>query len=122
MSSIRRRIMMNIKENEGGEGLPPESTSFEFPLYLNTKLIEQSNDYLYRSRDWDDILSSLYNFWKGHSDDVTDLVSEDILMNHPVYIDGYIVTKARDELSSFDIETGCDYGDYNEIYIQLDSG
>ena len=110
------------KKPSGGEDLPPESTTFEFPLYLNTKVIEKTEDFLYRSRDGDDILRQLVNFYNEQFKD-EGYISEEVLLNYPVYIDGYRILSAR--LFTGNIEeiiTENDYGGgYSEIIIGTDS-
>lgn len=114
------------------ENLPPESTTFEFPLYLNTRIIEKTPDYLYRSRDSDDISNQLLQFYEenylGHGvgGGGTDISSpnwpKNFFVNYPVFIDGYQVENiyAIMGFSAEDIRTNKDYGDYAEIYIYLD--
>ena len=115
------------------ENLPPESTTFEFPLYLNTRIIEKTSDFLYRSRESDDISNQLLQFYKenylGHGvgGGSTDMSSPDwpknFFVNYPVFIDGYQVERIYTMMGSTaeDITTNNDYGGYNEIFIYLDS-
>ena len=120
MSLLRRRLLL-AKKTSGGEDLPPESTTFEFPLYLNTKVIEKTEDFLYRSRDWDDILRQLYVFYDNKTD-IHDYILDEVLLNYPVFVDGYRITRAR--IYSGNIEeiiTDNDYGGgYSEIIIGID--
>lgn len=110
------------------EDLPPESTTFEFPLYLNTRIVEKTPDFLYRIRDADDISNQLLQFWKDNC------VSESagggfakwptgFFRDYPVFIDGYQVENiyAFEANTAEDIRTSKDYGDYNGIIIYLDS-
>lgn len=63
---MRRRLLLANSHAESGggdlpsEGLPPESTSFGFPLYLNiTKLATEYDDYIEYYREADDIGNAL---------------------------------------------------------------
>lgn len=111
------------------EDLPPESTTFEFPLYLNTRIVEKTPDFLYRSREADEISNQLLQFWadnySGSGVGGSDLEGwpKNFFKDYPVFIDGYQV----EHIYSFaantaeDIRTSKDYGDYNGIIIYLDS-
>ena len=118
---MRRRALMAASKPSGGEDLPPESTEFEFPLYLNTKVIEKTEDFLYRSRDWDDIMHQLVEFYNEHSED-EEYISEEVLLNYPVYIDGYRILSARNFGGGIEyIITDNDYGGgYSKIIIGID--
>ena len=120
---MRRRALLAASMPSGGEDLPPESTTFEFPLYLNTKVIEKTEDFLYRSRDWDDIMHQLVEFYNEHSED-EEYISEEVLLNYPVYIDGYRILSARNFSANIEnITTDNDYGGgYSEIIIAMDYG
>ena len=111
------------------EDLPPESTTFEFPLYLNTKIIEKTSDFLYRSRESDDISNQLLQFYsdnyRGSGIGGTELSPEwpkNFFVNYPVFIDGYQVEyiSAMMGNTAENIRTNKDYGDYAEIFIYLD--
>lgn len=111
------------------EDLPPESTTFEFPLYLNTRIIEKTPDSLYRSREADDILNQLRQFYMDNYSRTTSGSGFDSIdwpinffKDYPVFIDGYQVEDIeRLSAGIFEhIETAKDY-DYNEIRIYLDS-
>ena len=118
---MRRRALLAASMPSGGEDLPPESTTFEFPLYLNTKVIEKTEDFLYRSRDCDDILRQLFNFYREQFEDA-EYISEEVLLNYPVYIDGYRILSARRFSGNIEeIITDNDYGGgYSEIIIGID--
>lgn len=111
---------MAASQPSGGEDLPPESTEFEFPLYLNTKVIEKTEDFLYRSRDWDDILRQLYEFYD--KTDIHDYILDEVLLNYPVFVDGYRITRARKTSGNIEeIITDNDYGGgYSKIIIGID--
>lgn len=109
------------------ENLPPESTTFEFPLYLNTRIIEKTSDFLYRSRDYDEIHRQLHNFYTdncgiGGGSAVRPNWPRNFFVNYPVFIDGYQVedidTRFSDNFYGF--KTNKDYGDYADIEIYLD--
>lgn len=105
------------------EYLPPESTTFEFPLYLNTRIIEKTPDYLYRRRDADEISNQLFEFWRANKVGGEEDVSwpTRFFRDYPVFIDGYQVEDIWHYWGSFEnIKTAKDYGDYNEIVICLD--
>lgn len=106
------------------ENLPPESTTFEFPLYLNTRIIEKTPDYLYREREGDEILNQLFQFWGdnmlGFFEDIS--WPRNFFKDYPVFIDGCQVEDIGAYHAGFeDIKTSKDYGDYNIISICLDS-
>lgn len=112
------------------EDLPPESTTFEFPLYLNTRIIEKTPDYIYRSREADDISNQLFQFWADNysGDEVGGTHSgvswpKDFFEDYPVFIDGYQVEGIGGKAGpSFEyIKTSRDYGDYAEVVICLDT-
>lgn len=111
------------------EDLPPESTTFEFPLYLNTRIIEKTPDFLYRTREADDISNQLLQFWRDNysGDGLGGELSgsrwpKDFFEDYPVFIDGYQVEDISGiaGLAAEYIRTSRDYGDYNEIVINLD--
>lgn len=130
---MRRRALLaaSAASREESEGLPPESTTFEFPLYLNTKIIEKTSDFLYRSRESDDISNQLCQFYEdnyrgptagGGSTDVIHKWPNNFFVNYPVFIDGYQVEGISWMIgrTAEDIRTNKDYGDYAEIFIYLD--
>ena len=108
--------------------MPPESTTFEFPLYLNTKIIEKTSDFLYRSRESDDILNQLYQFYAANSGGsgvgsaVRPNWPRNFFVNYPVFIDGYQVEDidTRDGGTFYGFKTNKDYGDYSDIEIYLE--
>lgn len=116
------------------ENLPPESTTFEFPLYLNTRIIEKTSDFLYRSRESDDISNQLLQFYYdnyrgsgvGGGNTGTGISSpnwpKNFFINYPVFIDGYQVENVSAMMggTAEGIRTNKDYGDYAEIFIYLD--
>lgn len=130
---MRRRALLaaSAASREESEDLPPESTTFEFPLYLNTKIIEKTSDFLYRSRESDDISNQLCQFYEdnyrgttggGGSMDVIHNWPNNFFVNYPVFIDGYQVEGISMMMgrTAEDIRTNKDYGDYAEIFIYLD--
>ena len=112
---------MAASKPSGGGDLPQESTTFEFPLYLNTKVIEKTEDFLYRSRDGDEITRQLCNFYREQFEG-EEYISEEELLNYPVYIDGYRILSARYFSGNIEhITTDNDYGGgYSEIIIAID--
>lgn len=131
---MRRRALLaaSAASREESEDLPPESTTFEFPLYLNTKIIEKTSDFLYRSRESDDISNQLLQFYKenylgngvgGGSLDVIQDWPKNFFVNYPVFIDGYQVEGISTIMggTAENIRTNKDYGGYNKIFIYLDS-
>lgn len=122
---MRRRSLLAVSAANGlDENLPPESTTFEFPLYLNTRIVEKTPDYLYRTREADEISNQLHQFWRDNSSGSLDLISwpKNFFNDYPVFIDGYQVSDIWDYMSgAFEgIKTLRDYGNYNEISIYLD--
>lgn len=110
------------------ENLPPESTTFEFPLYLNTKIIEKTSDFLYRSRVDEEIHRQLYNFYAdnygigGGGSAARPNWPRNFFVNYPVFIDGYQVEDidTQDSGTFYGFKTNKDYGDYADIEIYLD--
>jgi hypothetical protein len=104
-----------MPSGEVDENLPPESTEFVFPLYLNTEIIEKSNDYLYRARPVDELVEQLIDYYCGDLD-----FSEEV-KNLPVYIDGYPIKSAHlvwpDTIER--IVTDKNYGNYSNVDIYI---
>lgn len=75
------------KVNNNGENLPNESTEFGFPLYINTSVIYDYEDYMERYRDDSDgILSQLSEWLKANYNTwIRDYEA------YPIYIDGSLV-------------------------------
>lgn len=122
---MRRRALLAARPIFEDEGLPPESTTFEFPLYLNTRIIEKTPDYLYRSRDADDISNQLLQFYSDNfnrSSVGSATWPTDFFKNYPVFIDGYQVEGITEFMAGTaeGIRTSRDYGDYVETVICLD--
>jgi hypothetical protein len=127
---MRRRALLaaSAASREESEDLPPESTTFEFPLYLNTKIIEKTSDFLYRSRDYDEIHRQLHNFYRDNSSGVSGGSvgnpnwPRNFFEDYPVFIDGYQVEDIdiRDGDTFYGFKTNKDYGDYADIEIYLD--
>ena len=127
---MRRRALLaaSAASREESEDLPPESTTFEFPLYLNTKIIEKTSDFLYRSRDYDEIHRQLYNFYAdncgigGVGSAARPNWPRNFFEDYPVFIDGYQVEDIdiRDSDTFYGFKTNKDYGDYADIEIYLD--
>jgi hypothetical protein len=115
---MRRRALLaaSMPSGEVDENLPPESTEFVFPLYLNTKIIEKSDDYLYRERQADELVIQLVDYYIKDLD-----VGKDV-ENLPVYIDGYQIKSAYinpDFYEISDIVTDKDYGNYTNVAIVI---
>lgn len=110
---MRRRALLAVSAKT--EYLPPESTTFEFPLYLNTKIIDKTPDYLYRSRAGDAITDALYHLYAQSGGSL-----ESFFKEHPVYIDGALVTSAYDYGGAWILYTDKYYGDYSSLDIYFD--
>ena len=115
---MRRRALLaaSMPSGEVDENLPPESTEFVFPLYLNTTIIEKSDDYLYRERQADELVIQLVDYYIKDLD-----VGKDV-ENLPVYIDGYQIKSAYinpDFYEISDIVTDKDYGNYTNVAIVI---
>lgn len=115
---MRRRALLaaSMPSGEVDENLPPESTEFVFPLYLNTTIIEKSDDYLYRERQADELVIQLMDYYIKDLD-----VGKDV-ENLPVYIDGYQIKSAYinpDFYEISDIVTDKDYGNYTNVAIVI---
>ena len=107
------------------ENLPPESTTFEFPLYLNTRIIEKSPDYLFREREADEISNQLYEFYCDNMIGVVGSISwpPNFFNDYPVFIDGYQVEDIGWYEAGFErIKTDKDYGDYNSTALVFADG
>lgn len=107
------------------EGMP-ESTTFEFPLYFNTEITMETDDYLYRERAMDDILEQYYSFF---NEELSDLgvgmnIPDEFFEQYPIFIDGYPVKgaiKSWNDRALENIITTNSYGGYDEIYIGITS-
>lgn len=123
MSLLRRRMMMTSSVNDGEESesdsRPPESTEFEFPLYLNTEVITEEEGYLYRERLNDSITNELLNLLTSEFGyPISPIAIDDWLKEHPIYIDGYLATGGNIFTGEIeDVRTDNTYGGYDEIYI-----
>lgn len=118
---MRRRALLAANQPRWEEeDLPPESTTFEFPLYLNTKVIEKTPDFLYRSREGDEISNQLYGFYIINATGNNYDVPNSVLQANPVYIDGALVKYARNAFGAIQLRNDKDYGDYEEISVFLE--
>lgn len=126
MSLLRRRMMMavvNDGEESESDSRPPESTEFEFPLYLNTEVAIEEEGYLYRERLNDSITDELLDLLISEFGlQMSHIAIDDWLKEHPIYIDGYLVTGGSIFMGEIeDIRTDNTYGGYDEIYIGFGS-
>lgn len=99
----------------------PESTTFEFPLYFNTQIVEQTDDFLYRSNSGD-LIQDYRKFVQENANDFIEWeISERFINDYPVYIDGYRIVSGIYYYGNIEnIVTAKDYGNYNELYINID--
>lgn len=98
----------------------PESTTFEFPLYFNTQIMEQTDDFLYRERLGDTIVEAYLRFIKENANGTEWNIPESFLNDYPVYIDGYRMISGSYLFGNIEnIVTAKDYGNYNELYIYI---
>ena len=112
---------MEKKVGEGDTG-SSESTTFEFPLYFNTEIIMEMDDYLYRERAMDDILEQYRDFLIDSDLDYGENVSDEFFEQYPIFIDGYPVKGAKYSEQIGELEeiiTTNSYGGYDEIYIGI---
>lgn len=127
MSMLRRRMMMASSVNDGEESesdsRPPESTEFEFPLYLNTEVAIEEEGYLYRERLNDSIIDELLDLLISEFGLPMDSIAiDDWLKEHSIYIDGYLVTGGHIFVGEIEnIRTDNTYGGYDEINIGIGS-
>lgn len=99
---MRRRLLLaNSHAASGGEdlpseGLPPESTSFGFPLYLNiTKYAAEYDDYIEYERGDDDIINALC-VWLEERESDPGLGSGTVnIGDNEIYINGCRVTEVE---------------------------
>lgn len=117
----RRALLAASAADVEDEDLPPESTTFEFPLYLNTRIITKTSDQLYRTREADEISEQLREFYITNTIGNNQYVPDSVLKANPVYIDGALVTHARDDYGAIALITDKDYGDYEEISLFIDA-
>lgn len=75
----------------------PESTEFSFPLFLNTEIIDEDDEYIYRKCN-NDLITSALGDWCYYNSSEYDLdsagykVPDDMLNTSRIFIDGFIVT------------------------------
>lgn len=94
---------------EEGDNRPPESTKFEFPLYLNTELTEDG----YRYREADDIHNQLYS-WIDENIQGVGIhfgdIPADVINSNPIFIDGHKVSGIHKEFGAVDVYFEDNYG------------
>ena len=112
-------VVNDGEESGGGDTRPPESTEFEFPLYLNTEVITEEEGFLYRERLNDSITNELLNLLTSEFGyPIYPIAIDDWLKEHPIYIDGYLVTGGHIFTGEIEnIRTDNTYGGYDEISI-----
>lgn len=102
--------------NEEGK---PENTQFSFPLYLNTYIQEEYSDEYsdFRSSLQPSIVLELY-FWILDNRDSNNKISEALLSENKIFIDGYIVKSIQynSDDDVVNIETDNLYG---ECYLDV---
>ena len=96
---MRRRLLLANSHAESGggdlpsDGLPPESTSFGFPLYLNITTLDYEDDSIAEyMRPVDDVSNAFYDwlFSNKDSNDADGLVN---IGDNEIYINGCLVTE-----------------------------
>lgn len=94
----RRRALLSVLPSsggsDGGDTLPPESTTFAFPLYLNTTMDLGDGTY---GRDADDISMAFFEWCENNQEDgkVEEEVAINITDDTPIYINGLRVVSAH---------------------------
>lgn len=118
---MRRRLQLaniHVLGNSGGlpsDGLPPESTSFEFPLYLNVVDLDYEDEYgLEYVREGDDVSMSFYNWIGNQYRDNDDIY----LGDNEIYINGSRVTRIYDAISEYSITLNDQI--FDELYMYND--
>lgn len=96
---MRRRLLLANSHAESGggdlpsDGLPPESTSFGFPLYLNiTKCDYESDDYIEYMRDHDDVSEALQDWLYDNRINDSGAYGHVDLGSNEIYINGCLVS------------------------------
>lgn len=118
---MRRRLQLansHALGNSGGlpsDGLPPESTSFGFPLYLNVVDLDYEDSYgLEYVREGDDISMSFCNWIKDQYQDNSVIYFGD----NEIYINGSRVTRIYDGTSEYSITLNDQI--FDELYMYND--
>lgn len=103
---MRRRLLLANSHAESGgedlpsEGLPPESTSFGFPLYLNiTKFAAEYDDYIEYERGEDDIINAFIDWLEERESNDGGGSGTVNIGDNEIYINGCRVTEV--ELAAF---------------------
>lgn len=115
----RRALLSAIKPNNGDR--PPESTVFEFPLYLNTQIVFEEEGYVIREGTRQDIALEWLN-WVGEKYGAycDDYIPKEDLINYPVFIDGHQVQQAWVGYGNIEqILTDYEYNDEGENWSEL---
>lgn len=107
---MRRRLLLANSHAESGggdlpsEGLPPESTSFGFPLYLNiTKYSYEYGDGIEYHRDHDDV-SEAWLEWLDEKSEGIYVGEGDIdIGDNEIYINGCRVTEVIMVFGAYEI-------------------
>lgn len=96
---MRRRLLLaNSHAESGGEdlpsdGLPPESTSFGFPLYLNiTKYADETDGFIEYERGHDDVSEAWYDWLVEKGGDIIGGEGDIDIGDNEIYINGCRVT------------------------------
>ena len=120
---MRRRALLAANMPIGGIDfgeLPPESTRFEFPLYLNlTKLDYEDADYYEYGREEDDITSQLYDWFEANAEydtwDDCDYINLDDTCQ--IYINGVAIQSLRRDEYTQEIFFMDAPAPFDEVYL-----
>lgn len=115
---LRRLMLAQAMQGGGSEdNRPPESTSFGFPLYLNTELYEINEQWAYRERDPDkDSIVADFREWLDNNLE-GDVLGEEVPLigtyGYEVFIDG-------NEVESCYYDVGTYYMPFKNAPIKYD--
>lgn len=126
---MRRRALLAASMPSGGGGtydeffgqIPPESTSFQFPLYITVPFDEVTENSRYYSKPWDEIIQQLYD-WFVENATVTDLGWMKIyeLDNPDVYINGEKISQMYYDDAYVGDEVHYIYLAFEKLYNNID--
>lgn len=133
---MRRRSLLAANSNvSSGGGIskypwentrPPASTKFEFPFYINTKVVADDlfGKYGYLELEWtsDELYDEFYEWYNSVvvTQPLTQILSREILQECPIYIDGNRLLFLKEEMgvnfgSEFETDGFYFGGDISEI-------
>jgi len=122
---MRRRLLIANSHAESGggdlpsDGLPPESTSFGFPLYLNITTLGYEDDSIAEYMREQDNINDAFFDWLYENRVSTDMTGRVNIGDNEIYINGCRVTEIK--YSSFsDFHLYFDNPPFDDVGISTD--